>query len=291
MGVADAGRCRRRDPLQRIGIAQQDFIAQRRALAIGDGRLQRRWRGAFVGDGFDVEICKPGAAQIGGNVQRVVIAVRRAGQKARRVVGKAVGGGPGGEIGEDIILDPVPDVEDKSSPGSENAPRLAIALNPVGEEHDPELADHHVEACVIVRQGGGVGLGPADAGVIGLAGAGAFQHRRVEVAHRVMRVRTQARRNGAGDHAAAGCGFQNSRRIAAGHAPGQIVGVAFEYQRHEIVVINLGHSANKDVIVFRHGGIVSPRAMLPEIAASGNADSHLSAGWPGAMIAETPGLG
>src|SRR5437870_12934764 len=58
--------------------ARLDLAAQRRALAIGDGRLARRGCAADVIDGFDGNVAKAGALQVAADQVRIVIAVRRA---------------------------------------------------------------------------------------------------------------------------------------------------------------------------------------------------------------------
>ena len=52
----------------------------------------------------------------------------------------------------------------------QHPPYLSVRRGPIGEEHHPELADHHVERLIVERQRLGVGDLPDDVG--GALGAG-----------------------------------------------------------------------------------------------------------------------
>ena len=107
-----------------------------------------------------------GLLEIAGDQRRVVVAVRRAHHHAGRVVRKERGKGVRDVIGEDVLLDAIPDVEEEMPARAEDAPRLAVAGDAVGEEHRAELAEDEIEARVVERQRQGIGLTPVD----GLAG-------------------------------------------------------------------------------------------------------------------------
>jgi len=83
-------------------------------------------------------------------------------------------------------LEQVPDLDGHGPAGGGHPGHLAQGADPVGEEHQPRLAEHGVERPVLERQVGRVGLVPLDAGA---QPPGHGQHALVEV--------------GAGDPAAA----------------------------------------------------------------------------------------
>src|SRR5437879_3815059 len=70
------------------GIPGLDLIAQRRALAEADGRVAVPGRFAAVLDRLDGDAGKAGRREFASDPRRVVIAMRRPLQEARRVSGE-----------------------------------------------------------------------------------------------------------------------------------------------------------------------------------------------------------
>ena len=91
-----------------------------------------------------------------------MIAVRGAGQEARRVLRKEGGERLGHDVGKLVGLNPVPHVEEKMPARLQDAARLLVALDLVGKEHRAELAGHGIEASIRERQGQRIGLLPGD---------------------------------------------------------------------------------------------------------------------------------
>jgi hypothetical protein len=83
-------------------------------------------------------------------------------------------------VGELILVDPIPDVEDELTTGAEHPPRFRECPGFVGEEHGPELADDHVKICIGKRQVQGIGLPPLH-WTSGPFGGGLIQHRLVQI--------------------------------------------------------------------------------------------------------------
>ena len=108
------------------------------------------------------------------------MAVRRPRQKARRIVGEDVRERGGDDVGELIVFDGIPDTEDEVAARFQHAPRFAVGLRLVGEEHRPELADHGIEGLVGERQRLRIGRLPAHAVRRNLLG-GMVEHRLVQV--------------------------------------------------------------------------------------------------------------
>jgi hypothetical protein len=130
--------------------------------------------------------------------------------------------------------------------------RLAIAGQPVGKEHHPELAAHGIEAVVIEGQTQGIGLPPDNANVDRLALGRVIEHGLVEVAHHVSGSRTEPWRQRPGDDPAAGRRLQNRPGRRCGHPPGQIVGERLEDERHQIGVVDFRYRPGKDLVARRH---------------------------------------
>ena len=93
------------------------------------------------------------------------MAVRRAGEKQRRILGIQAGQRLGDGVSERVRLDAIPHIEQKTPARLEHPARLAIARHPVGKEHRAELADDGIEPVIVERQIERVGLLPDDAPV------------------------------------------------------------------------------------------------------------------------------
>ena len=92
-----------------------------------------------------------------------MVAVRRAREKARRIVRKDLCQSIRHVIGKYVLLDAVPYAEQKMAAGLEDALRFAIAGRAVGKEHRAELATNEIEGGVFKRQRQSVRLAPCDA--------------------------------------------------------------------------------------------------------------------------------
>jgi len=103
---------------------------------------------------------KTAACKVTLNVLVIVIAVRRAGQKARRVLGKD--GFECGDhgVGEFVFLDPVPHVKNENTSPPEHPPCFRKRFRPFRKEHGPELTHDRVKTCVRKRQLHGICLPP-----------------------------------------------------------------------------------------------------------------------------------
>src|SRR5262245_9086425 len=87
-----------------------------------------------------------------------------------------------GDARERVPIHRVPHIEKILPAWLEDAKRLADACGLVGEEHEPELADHSVEGAIGERQAGGVGGLPLDVPGAGQhLGTPMLDHRLVEV--------------------------------------------------------------------------------------------------------------
>ena len=97
----------------------------------------------------------------------------------------------GHHVGEFVLRDAVPDVEEETPARPQHAARLPVALDLVGKEHRAELAGHDVEAPIAERQRQRVGLLPLDAAA-GLPPRCLVEHRLVEIGRHDARRRAPA---------------------------------------------------------------------------------------------------
>ena len=81
-------------------------------------------------------------------------------QEPRWIVGEKRSYRSGDRVGEVILVDPVPYIEDELAAGTKHPPRFRECPGFVGEEHDPELADDGVECRALERQFRGIRLTP-----------------------------------------------------------------------------------------------------------------------------------
>src|SRR5581483_7907188 len=144
---------------KRAGSARLDLVSERRALTISNRRNVRR-RGAapcrdrvYLSDGGE-----SAGPHIAPDRLALVMTVRRARQKSRRIGGEARLHGSRDDIGELVLFDAIPYAEDENAAAPEHPARLGQSLRLVGKEHGAELADDGVEAVVAERQLHGVGL-------------------------------------------------------------------------------------------------------------------------------------
>src|SRR4029077_10930004 len=103
-----------------------DFVAKRSSLTIGNRRKARRRSTALFGSRLDHnagETCLP---QLAADQLRIVVAVRRACQKARRIVRKNLCESIRDIIRKYILLDAIPYVEQEMSSGLQDSLRFAV---------------------------------------------------------------------------------------------------------------------------------------------------------------------
>src|SRR6266851_8458773 len=127
------------------GVARLDLVAQRRTLAIADGRVAVPKGLAAVFDRFDGDTGKARRLDLAADPRLVVIAMRRSRQEARCVAGEKRGDSLRHNCGELVLLDAVPDAEHEAAAGPQHPPGLAIRGDLVGKEHRTELTDHDIE--------------------------------------------------------------------------------------------------------------------------------------------------
>src|SRR6185503_17680263 len=95
-------------------------------------------------EGLDCYIGKSRGVQLAADLLDVVIAVRNAGHESRWIVGKDRGEGLCHDIGEFVLRNAIPHVEEIAAARFQDPPRLPIALNLVGKKHRAELTDDRV---------------------------------------------------------------------------------------------------------------------------------------------------
>src|SRR5258707_10672508 len=91
-----------------------------------------------------------------------MVAMRRARHEARRIVWKYCRQRLRHHVGEFVLLDGPPNVEEEASARPQGPARLPVSLDLVGKEHHAELASHDIEATIAERQRERVGLFPLD---------------------------------------------------------------------------------------------------------------------------------
>src|SRR4051794_34099773 len=100
MAARDRLRRAVRGELKRARITRLDFVAQRGSLAKGGRGIACRARATHLPARLDLDVGEPCAAYFLANQCEVVIAMRRAGEEARRVVRKERRDGAGDIVGE-----------------------------------------------------------------------------------------------------------------------------------------------------------------------------------------------
>lgn len=96
---------------QSTRVSCLDFVAKRGPLTIGDGNFMRRGGPASFGPRLDRRVSEACFLQLATDQRRIVIAMRRARQKARRIVGKDRRERIRHVIGKSVFLDAIPDAE------------------------------------------------------------------------------------------------------------------------------------------------------------------------------------
>ncbi|MNS96812.1 hypothetical protein D3C72_1311280 [compost metagenome] len=282
--------------LEQACVARLDLVAQRRALAVGHRHLACRGRVAQLLVRLDLDVGEPRAAQVVADLCDVVVAVRRAREKARRVVREHGGDGAGDVVGEGVVFDAVPDAEHEAPAGFQHATRLAVAGNSVREEHGAELAQDHIERGVLERQGERIGLPPFDAVVPRLPRDGVVEHGGVEVGHHVARTGAELGCQHPRDRAAAGRRFQHRAGRERSDQGGHVDGVALEDQGDHQRVVELRDRAREHLVAFvGHGNslkALNRAGLLPcsneSVACSGMRDGDDGPWWPCQASSSTP---
>src|SRR4029450_2677417 len=127
--------------------------------------MARRGCAALLGSSLNRHAGEACLLQLTTDQRGVVIAVRRACQKAWRIAGKDFRERVRHIIREHVLLDAIPYAEQETSSGLEHPLGLTVAQLPVGEEHDAKLATDNVEGGIFERQRLRICFAPADAAV------------------------------------------------------------------------------------------------------------------------------
>src|SRR4029077_2220066 len=98
--------------------------------------MARRGCAALLGSSLNHHAGEACLLQLTTDQRGVVIAVRRACQKAWRIAGKDFRERVGHIVCEHVLLNAIPYVEQETPPGLEDPPCLTVARLSVGEEHD-----------------------------------------------------------------------------------------------------------------------------------------------------------
>src|SRR5882724_4404966 len=102
-------------------VSGLDFVAKESSLAISDGRKARRGCTALFGSRLDHHTGETGVLHLAADQCRIVVAMRRACQKARRIVRKNPCQSIRHIIRKYILLDALPYVEQKMSSGLQDS--------------------------------------------------------------------------------------------------------------------------------------------------------------------------
>ncbi len=117
----------------------------------------------------------------------------------------------GHDIGEFIVGDFVPDVEEETATRLKNAAGFPVGRNLVREKHGAELAGDDIERFILKRQGERIGLPPGDSIGLRLLRCGMIQHRLVEIGRHDAGVRGKPRCDGSRQDAGPGSRLQQIR--------------------------------------------------------------------------------
>lgn len=134
----------------------------------------------------------------------VVLAVRGAWEKSRRVTREERCRGFRHHISKLVYADVIPHVEEKTPSGPEDPVRLRVTFDPVRIEHHAELAAYAIKRSLVEGQFKCVGLLPANPVIESLFAGCVIKHWLVEVADNVVGIGCQARGEGARYNTTAG---------------------------------------------------------------------------------------
>src|SRR6185437_4511484 len=215
--------------------------------------MARRRCAALIGPGLNSYLRKACLFQLAMDQVEVVIAVRRASQKAWWIARKDFGQGVRYIVREHILLDAIPYVKQKTPTWLEDPLCLAVARLAVGEKHDPELTANQIENSILELQRQCICSAPGDATVSSLSRNGIVKHGLVQVSYDVAGVWGKSWRQCSRDHAAAGSGFQNGTWRKRSHSLGNILGEALEYQWDQITIVVFRDRTSEQLVGFGHG--------------------------------------
>src|SRR5262245_54574800 len=149
------------DFVERGGPALHDGAQDRIAFDEADGGLGCRRTRSLLCQMRQLDLPEARLPEHLADRLRIVKAERH--QVERRWIrGEALAHRLVGDARERVPIHRVPHIEKILPAGLEDAKRLSDACDLVGEEHEPELADHSVEGAIGERQAGGVGGLPLD---------------------------------------------------------------------------------------------------------------------------------
>ena len=198
-------------------------------------------------DSLDRDVCEAGGLQIAADLILIVVAVRRAGHETRRVVREDGGQCLRDHVGEFVVLNPVPDVEEKTAAVLQHAPRFRKTLDPVRKKHRAELAGDGVKTPVTERQRQRIGWLPRDPPV-GKHFPGLRQHRLVQVGRRDAAVGGQLRRQCPGENPGARRRLQHPGRLRFCDAAGEVARIGLEDEGDHQPVVHFRNRSRKHLV-------------------------------------------
>src|SRR5690242_1895320 len=93
-------------------------------------------------------------------IRAIVVPVRRACQKARRIVRKHLSKSIRHIIRKNVLFDAIPHIEQKMSSALQDAPCFAVARYTVRKEHRAKLAANEIKDRILERQSHSIRLPP-----------------------------------------------------------------------------------------------------------------------------------
>jgi hypothetical protein len=151
-------------------------------------------------------------------------------------------------VGDGVVVEGVPDVEEVDAGGAEDAAGLAHGRFFVGKEHDAVLADDGVEGGVVEGEGAGVGLGEREPGVVGEEAFGGGEHGLADVGGREMGGLGEGAEELACDDAGAAGELEDAGglgEVGGAEAVREVAGVGLEEEGAEGVVVGFGDGAGE----------------------------------------------
>src|SRR5579864_2300688 len=127
-------------------------MPHRRAGAYPKRRVLRRHAPARLLHRFTTNPSETGRVQIACYRVRIAMPEWGASQKGGWVVGKCVEGTAKHDARNVVVLEIIPHVEKESPSEVEHSADFAKCREPIGEEHDPKLADRPIEGSVVKWQ-------------------------------------------------------------------------------------------------------------------------------------------
>jgi hypothetical protein len=131
-------------------------------LAKSDRRLTGRSGLAPPLNRLHGDVDKARGSRVIANLADIVIAMRGACKKERRVCGKQCGHCLGYDGGEVVFLNAIPDAEDELAGGLKHSSRFGIGSDAIGKEHCTKLAENDVKRAIVEWQVKRICLPPSD---------------------------------------------------------------------------------------------------------------------------------